>query len=199
MPDKDDASSLLAWGKNSDESVSENPWPSPWLQTAHTAFRGLVPCSGGSLLTQSSVPHMSMCCSKEIGVNTSSANRITATDQCPFLFQVFAFLGETLVAMNWAVMADILLVSSPPKPPHEALLRDIVVRRFHLCPQYIVIPNRRSTAEALQVMFIHLLGDCGSPYIVGAVSCSWCCVLWARPLCVPGSINAVLTPASADL
>lgn len=35
--------------------------------------------------------------------------------------------------------------------------------------QYIVIPNRRSTAEALQVMFIHLLGDCGSPYIVGVV------------------------------
>uniref|UniRef100_A0A674PPR0 SPNS lysolipid transporter 3, sphingosine-1-phosphate (putative) n=1 Tax=Takifugu rubripes TaxID=31033 RepID=A0A674PPR0_TAKRU len=59
---------------------------------------------------------------------------------------VFAFLGQALVAMNWAVMADILL--------------------------YIVIPNRRSTAEALQVMFIHLLGDCGSPYIVGAVRCS---------------------------
>uniref|UniRef100_A0A674PP68 SPNS lysolipid transporter 3, sphingosine-1-phosphate (putative) n=1 Tax=Takifugu rubripes TaxID=31033 RepID=A0A674PP68_TAKRU len=57
---------------------------------------------------------------------------------------VFAFLGQALVAMNWAVMADILL--------------------------YIVIPNRRSTAEALQVMFIHLLGDCGSPYIVGAIS-----------------------------
>lgn len=51
-------------------------------------------------------------------------SRITATDgrQHPFfLFQVFAFLGETLVAMNWAVMADILLVSSPAKTPTRTI------------------------------------------------------------------------------
>lgn len=35
--------------------------------------------------------------------------------------------------------------------------------------QYVVIPNRRSTAEALQITFIHLLGDSGSPYLVGLV------------------------------
>lgn len=57
---------------------------------------------------------------------------------------VFVALGETLVALNWAVMADILL--------------------------YVVVPHRRSTAEALQVTVIHLLGDSGSPYLVGLIS-----------------------------
>lgn len=96
---------------------------------------------------------------------------ITCLYQMPALsFQIFAFLGEALVAMNWAVMADILLVSSHVKV--LILVRSLEVRRVHFSLQYIVIPNRRSTAEALQVMFIHLLGDCGSPYIVGAVRSS---------------------------
>ncbi|CAJ1064604.1 protein spinster homolog 3 [Xyrichtys novacula] len=57
---------------------------------------------------------------------------------------VFIFLGEVLISLNWAVMADILL--------------------------YVVVPTRRSTAEALQITVGHLLGDAGSPYLVGAVS-----------------------------
>ncbi|XP_041808280.1 protein spinster homolog 3 [Chelmon rostratus] len=57
---------------------------------------------------------------------------------------VFIFLGEVLISLNWAVMADILL--------------------------YIVIPTRRSTGEALQITVCHLLGDAGSPYLVGVIS-----------------------------
>uniref|UniRef100_UPI0037E77AF4 protein spinster homolog 3 isoform X2 n=1 Tax=Semicossyphus pulcher TaxID=241346 RepID=UPI0037E77AF4 len=57
---------------------------------------------------------------------------------------VFIFLSEVLISLNWAVMADILL--------------------------YVVIPTRRSTAEALQITVGHLLGDAGSPYLVGAMS-----------------------------
>ena len=40
------------------------------------------------------------------------------------------------------------------------------------CPylQYIVVPTRRSTAEAIQILVSHALGDAGSPYLVGAVS-----------------------------
>lgn len=57
---------------------------------------------------------------------------------------VFIFIGEVLISLNWAVMADILL--------------------------YVVIPTRRSTAEALQISVCHLLGDAGSPYLVGAIS-----------------------------
>ena len=35
--------------------------------------------------------------------------------------------------------------------------------------QYVVIPTRRSTAEAFQILFSHALGDAGSPYLVGQV------------------------------
>jgi len=32
-----------------------------------------------------------------------------------------------------------------------------------------VIPTRRSTAEAVQILLSHLLGDAGSPFLVGIV------------------------------
>ncbi|XP_026059414.1 protein spinster homolog 1-like [Carassius auratus] len=57
---------------------------------------------------------------------------------------IFIFLGETFLSMNWAVVADILL--------------------------YVVIPTRRSTAEAFQIVLSHLLGDAISPYLIGVVS-----------------------------
>ncbi|XP_078125461.1 protein spinster homolog 1 [Sander vitreus] len=56
----------------------------------------------------------------------------------------FIFLGETFLSMNWAIVADMLL--------------------------YVVVPTRRSTAEALQIVISHLLGDAGSPYMIGVVS-----------------------------
>ncbi|XP_071377713.1 protein spinster homolog 3 [Centroberyx affinis] len=57
---------------------------------------------------------------------------------------VFIFIGETLLSLNWPILADILL--------------------------YVVVPTRRATAEALQITVCHLLGDAGSPYLVGAIS-----------------------------
>ncbi|KAI7803580.1 protein spinster homolog 1 [Triplophysa rosa] len=57
---------------------------------------------------------------------------------------VFIFLGETFLCMNWAIVADILL--------------------------YVVIPTRRSTAEAFQIVLSHLFGDAVSPYLIGVVS-----------------------------
>ncbi|PWA22910.1 hypothetical protein CCH79_00002200 [Gambusia affinis] len=57
---------------------------------------------------------------------------------------VFIFFGELLLSLNWAVLADILL--------------------------YVVIPTRRATAEALQITVGHLLGDAGSPYLLGVIS-----------------------------
>ncbi|TRZ06437.1 hypothetical protein HGM15179_020670 [Zosterops borbonicus] len=63
---------------------------------------------------------------------------------CPPVAYVFIFVGETLLSLNWAIVADILL--------------------------YVVPPSRRSTAEALQIVASHLLGDAGSPYLVGLVS-----------------------------
>ncbi|XP_061596138.1 protein spinster homolog 3 [Cololabis saira] len=57
---------------------------------------------------------------------------------------VFIFFGELLLSLNWAVLADILL--------------------------YVVIPTKRATAEALQISVGHLLGDAGSPYLLGVIS-----------------------------
>ncbi|XP_072677784.1 sphingosine-1-phosphate transporter SPNS2 isoform X3 [Canis lupus baileyi] len=51
------------------------------------------------------------------------------------------FIGETLLFSNWAITADILM--------------------------YVVIPTRRATAVALQSFTSHLLGDAGSPYLIG--------------------------------
>jgi hypothetical protein len=45
--------------------------------------------------------------------------------------------------------------------------------------QYVVIPIRRSTAEAFQILISHAFGDAGSPYLVGVVSSvpSRCCCI----------------------
>ncbi|XP_041038124.1 protein spinster homolog 1 isoform X2 [Carcharodon carcharias] len=57
---------------------------------------------------------------------------------------VCIFMGELLLSLNWAIVADILL--------------------------YVVVPTRRSTAEAFQIMMSHLLGDASSPYLIGVIS-----------------------------
>ncbi|TWW74141.1 Protein spinster -like protein 2 [Takifugu flavidus] len=58
--------------------------------------------------------------------------------------QVCIFIGETLLFLNWAITADILM--------------------------FVVIPTRRATAVAFQSFTSHLLGDAGSPYLIGLIS-----------------------------
>uniref|UniRef100_A0A8C8BD43 Sphingolipid transporter 3 (putative) n=1 Tax=Otus sunia TaxID=257818 RepID=A0A8C8BD43_9STRI len=58
--------------------------------------------------------------------------------------QIFIAFGELFLSVNWAVVTDILL--------------------------YVVTPRRQSTAIALQILVSHLLGDAGSPYLIGIVS-----------------------------
>ncbi|XP_028400378.1 protein spinster homolog 3-like [Dendronephthya gigantea] len=60
------------------------------------------------------------------------------------LSYILLFFGETLLFMVWCPVADMLLAVIPP--------------------QY------RATASALQILLSHLLGDAGSPYIVGLVT-----------------------------
>ncbi|NXI38343.1 SPNS3 protein, partial [Galbula dea] len=57
---------------------------------------------------------------------------------------VFIAFGELFLSVNWAVVTDILL--------------------------YVVTPRRQSTALALQILLSHLLGDAGSPYLIGTIS-----------------------------
>lgn len=54
------------------------------------------------------------------------------------------FFTEVFLSMNWAIVTDILL--------------------------YVIIPNRRSIAQAMQISCSHLLGDAISPFIVGQIS-----------------------------
>ena len=49
----------------------------------------------------------------------------------------------------------------------------VVILYYAVCnntTQYTVVPTRRATAEAIQILTQHLLGDAFSPLIVGAVS-----------------------------
>uniref|UniRef100_A0A4W3K151 SPNS lysolipid transporter 3, sphingosine-1-phosphate (putative) n=1 Tax=Callorhinchus milii TaxID=7868 RepID=A0A4W3K151_CALMI len=59
---------------------------------------------------------------------------------------IFIFFAETFMALNYAIVADILL--------------------------YVVVPTRRSMAEAIQITICHALGDAGSPYLIG-ISTYW--------------------------
>ncbi|XP_020785850.2 protein spinster homolog 3 [Boleophthalmus pectinirostris] len=57
---------------------------------------------------------------------------------------VFIFISEVLLSLCWPILADIIL--------------------------YVVVPTRRASAEALQITVLHLLGDAGSPYLIGTIS-----------------------------
>ncbi|KAH9376388.1 hypothetical protein HPB48_014677 [Haemaphysalis longicornis] len=61
----------------------------------------------------------------------------------PIAAWVLMFFGMTAICLNWAIVADILL--------------------------YILVPSRRATGAAFQILTSHLLGDAASPYIVGLV------------------------------
>ncbi|XP_011704377.1 PREDICTED: protein spinster isoform X1 [Wasmannia auropunctata] len=68
---------------------------------------------------------------------------ITASTN-PSLCYTLIFFGQLSLNLNWAIVADILL--------------------------YVVMPTRRSTAEAFQILIAHALGDAGSPYLIGLIS-----------------------------
>jgi len=57
---------------------------------------------------------------------------------------VMIFFGLYFLNLNWALVGDILL--------------------------YVVIPPRRASGEALQILIGHVLGDAGSPFIIGWIA-----------------------------
>ncbi|XP_072302762.1 protein spinster homolog 3 isoform X2 [Eucyclogobius newberryi] len=71
------------------------------------------------------------------------ATIFTASANIPATY-VFIFISETLLSLCWPILADILL--------------------------YVVVPTRRASAEAWQISIGHLLGDAGSPYLLGVIS-----------------------------
>uniref|UniRef100_A0A1A9X3J1 Major facilitator superfamily (MFS) profile domain-containing protein n=1 Tax=Glossina brevipalpis TaxID=37001 RepID=A0A1A9X3J1_9MUSC len=57
---------------------------------------------------------------------------------------LFVFAAQLSLNLCWAIVADMLL--------------------------YVVVPTRRSTAEAFQILISHTFGDAGSPYLIGLIS-----------------------------
>ncbi|XP_052893687.1 protein spinster isoform X2 [Anopheles moucheti] len=57
---------------------------------------------------------------------------------------ILVFFAEVALNITWPIVADMLL--------------------------YVVVPTRRSTAEAFQILISHAFGDAGSPYFVGVIS-----------------------------
>ncbi|KAL1396165.1 hypothetical protein pipiens_010699 [Culex pipiens pipiens] len=82
------------------------------------------------------------------------------------LAYVLVFFGELALNLNWAIVADMLL--------------------------YVVVPTRRSTAEAFQILISHAFGDAGSPYFVGVFAHPPGVLIIRRSVC---SLRAVATTA----
>jgi len=62
----------------------------------------------------------------------------------PVIFWFSVALSISALCLSWTMVADILL--------------------------YVIHPNKRSTASALNILICHLFGDAGSPYVIGAIS-----------------------------
>ncbi|CAH2980901.1 unnamed protein product [Chilo suppressalis] len=69
---------------------------------------------------------------------------VAIADQSYYAQFIFMLLAEVTLNLNWAIVADMSL--------------------------YVVIPPRRSTAEAFLILISHMFGDAGSPYLVGVIS-----------------------------
>ncbi|XP_059092093.1 protein spinster-like isoform X2 [Tigriopus californicus] len=82
------------------------------------------------------------------------------------------FVGEVALNLNWSIVADILL--------------------------YVVVPTRRSTAEAVQILVSHAFGDAGSPYLIGLMSDALKQSLSQESVCLPESASKSM-PAFAGL
>ncbi|KAI1293630.1 Protein spinster -like protein 1 [Halotydeus destructor] len=62
----------------------------------------------------------------------------------PALSWISIFITITALCINWTLCADILL--------------------------YVISPNRRAFAQAMQILFAHLFGDAASPFVVGTIA-----------------------------
>lgn len=66
---------------------------------------------------------------------------------------------------SWTLMKFCVLLF-----PDEVLCVDVTPTVGCALFQCVVTPRRQSTAIALQILVSHLLGDAGSPYLIGVVS-----------------------------
>ncbi|XP_063287414.1 protein spinster homolog 1-like [Pelobates fuscus] len=128
----------------------------PICSTNDSLIFGVITCVTGIVGVIAGV-EISKCCRRKNPRSDALVCGFSLLCAQPFLFvslviaktslvstYVLIFIGEILLSMNWAIVADILL--------------------------YVVIPTRRGTAGALQIVVSHILGDAGSPYVIGVIS-----------------------------
>uniref|UniRef100_A0A1A9V617 Major facilitator superfamily (MFS) profile domain-containing protein n=1 Tax=Glossina austeni TaxID=7395 RepID=A0A1A9V617_GLOAU len=116
---------------------------------AVTMTSGILGVIVGSLLSQKFVEKHAFAdpviCAIGLLVSTPLTAAVIATvpffTHFPFILMLF---GEFSLHITWPILADILL--------------------------YVVVPTRRSTAEAIQILISHTFGDAGSPYLIGLIS-----------------------------
>ncbi|XP_050322844.1 protein spinster isoform X2 [Bactrocera neohumeralis] len=110
---------------------------------------GLIGVPVGSFLAQRLRPQHESCdpyiCAFGLLISAPMVylSLVTPQTTTSFCF-LFVFLAQVTLNLCWSIVADILL--------------------------YVVVPTRRSTAEAFQILVSHALGDAGSPYFVGLLS-----------------------------
>jgi len=81
------------------------------------------------------------------GLLLSSPLIFTAIYTCKtdfFTALIILIVGEIFLNMNWAIVVDITM--------------------------YVVVPTRRSSAEAFQLMAAHAIGEAGAPYLIGLIT-----------------------------
>ncbi|XP_067632578.1 protein spinster isoform X1 [Eurosta solidaginis] len=110
---------------------------------------GLIGVPMGSMLAQRLRPRHENCdpyiCAFGLLISAPMVYFALVTPQTSTSFCfLFIFLAQVTLNLCWSIVADILL--------------------------YVVVPTRRSTAEAFQILMSHALGDAGSPYFVGLLS-----------------------------
>ncbi|XP_065366602.1 protein spinster isoform X2 [Calliphora vicina] len=114
-----------------------------------TMLAGLIGVPMGSMLAQRLRVQIENCdpyiCAAGLLISAPMAYMAIVLPQTSSTL-CFLFIFGSQVALNlcWSIVADILL--------------------------YVVVPTRRSTAEAFQILISHALGDAGSPYLVGVLS-----------------------------
>ncbi|KAM9510529.1 protein spinster homolog 1 isoform 2-T2 [Guaruba guarouba] len=132
-----------AWGSDLRDLLTN------MLFGALTVASGVLGVGLGAELSRRWSPHCPraeplLCAMGLLGAAPCLLLAIMAARPSPTAAYIFIFLGESLLSLNWAIVAEILM--------------------------HVVVPTRRSTAEALQIITSHLLGDAGSPVLVGGLS-----------------------------
>ena len=115
-----------------------------------TCLSGIVGVSTSSMLApklrsiRANADQMICAIGSLIAVPALFASVLITRDASQAVFWIVTSVGITAMCLSWALIADILL--------------------------YVIHPNKRSIASALNILIVHLFGDAGSPYIIGMVS-----------------------------